>query len=723
MDGDLRKLHVVQRDSRYLAALLIALLALILRWRAVVMLPVDYDEPIYMDAAARYAAAIRARDWNQVPSIRHTIEHPAVVKVVYALGILIWPSGGGEALASPERAGPLDSATALVQSSDQYVPVGRAISLLLGVLQVALLALWSPVAGLFLAIHTTAIKYTSQACLEALPSFASLLSVTAYVRCARQQKPVSGWLALSAVAIGVTAASKYTYLVAALAVIPLIAWHTRTRLWVLTLFLAIALFTFFLLDIELWADPFGRLRDSLLFHPAFSQSLPVQQMNLPWWQPLQYLSRALPWHPGVFVVGWDTAIFVLAVLGFAFLARRRPVAALWLAVGIVALLAWPTKWPQYTLIVLAPLCLSAGMAVSAAGQWLRQHTEVFSPLRVYAPDRATAVVLASVGLALLLGFSYVQWQSSRQTQGWTVYNTRNSGLPSDSVRALAIDRQGRVWAGTDQGAALLQDGAWITYTARNSGLVSNSVRAVAVDDAGRAWFGTDEGVSVTDGRSWHSYTSSDSGLLHDRVLCLAPLPSLSTFTFSPIWIGTEKGLSYFDGSTWRGYTPENSAIAGARVLSLAIGQDGRVWCGTWGGLSVFDGRDWISYTTRNSGLAYDTVSSVAIDSEGLVWCGTLNGVNSFDGQAWRTYDIANMSLRFNTATAVAADRRGSIWVGGDLPYGPLGAAATYDGQGWRDFSQFFSGLRQAPVRTIVADADGKVWFATLLEGILVFDGR
>ncbi len=31
---------------------------------------------------------------------------------------------------------------------------------------------------------------------------------------------------------------------------------------------------------------------------------------------------------------------------------------------------------------------------------------------------------------------------------WTVYNTSNSGLPSNYVRAIAIDGQGNKWIGT-----------------------------------------------------------------------------------------------------------------------------------------------------------------------------------------------------------------------------------------------------------------------------------
>jgi streptogramin lyase len=82
----------------------------------------------------------------------------------------------------------------------------------------------------------------------------------------------------------------------------------------------------------------------------------------------------------------------------------------------------------------------------------------------------------------------------------------------------------------------------------------------------------------------------------------------------------------------------------------------------------------------------------------------------------------NMTLHFNTATTIAVDRRGQIWVGGDLPAGPMGAAAMFDGQKWHDYSQYFSGARPAPIRAIVADQEGRVWFGTTLEGVIVYEG-
>ncbi|MFQ6066176.1 MAG: two-component regulator propeller domain-containing protein, partial [bacterium] len=45
---------------------------------------------------------------------------------------------------------------------------------------------------------------------------------------------------------------------------------------------------------------------------------------------------------------------------------------------------------------------------------------------------------------------------------WTVYDTDNSGLPYDSVYALAIDQQGNKWIGTDGGGlAVYREGGVI----------------------------------------------------------------------------------------------------------------------------------------------------------------------------------------------------------------------------------------------------------------------
>jgi chromate transport protein ChrA len=99
----------------------------------------------------------------------------------------------------------------------------------------------------------------------------------------------------------------------------------------------------------------------------------VQASGYPWWQPLDWLSRPAPdrWHPGVFLVAFpDRLLLVAAVLSVPVAWRRRPVWVVWSVMGLAFLLAWPTKWPQYTLLLRAGLAGCAGLGVSALAGWL-----------------------------------------------------------------------------------------------------------------------------------------------------------------------------------------------------------------------------------------------------------------------------------------------------------------------------------------------------------------
>ena len=135
---------------------------------------------------------------------------------------------------------------------------------------------------------------------------------------------------------------------------PIVAWG------------AIALIVFFLADPYLWPDPINRLRDSLGYHGGYATTAQeVQEANFPIWQPLVWLAQAVPWHPGVFAVSLDAPILLFAVLGLKRLWQRQRVFALWLIILFVFLLFWPTKWPQYVLMLTAPLALSAAEGLRA----------------------------------------------------------------------------------------------------------------------------------------------------------------------------------------------------------------------------------------------------------------------------------------------------------------------------------------------------------------------
>jgi ABC-type sugar transport system permease subunit len=353
-----------------LAVLFVTFIAGSLRWRAVNMLPVDYDEDDYLLAAQQYASLIHSGDLKGFLETNYRTEHPPLAKILFGISILPLPNEplipDQSSDANPNSAVPKD----LLHNA-------RLTSAIFGTLESLLLAVINPLAGLFLAVHTFTIKYTSQVMLEALPAFTSLAVVYCYLQYKHRRDKLNntngknGWLVASAVFLGFTAGSKYLYCVVGLAV--LVDWMIVARKDVgfkrsiskIVVWGLIALFVFFICDPYLWPAPIDRLKESILFHASYAQSAHVQQTGWPFWQPLVWLAQSCPWHPGVFVVAIDLLISILAIVGINRLWARDQVYGLWLGIAVFFLLIWPTKWPQYILILTAPLSIAAAEGVKA----------------------------------------------------------------------------------------------------------------------------------------------------------------------------------------------------------------------------------------------------------------------------------------------------------------------------------------------------------------------
>ena len=368
---------------RVIAILIVTAIAWGLRARAVSMLPIDYDEDDYLRAGQQFAHLIRTSDWRGFLDTNYRTEHPPLAKIMVGISIL----------SAPEE--PLVPDAPTTAQPNNYLPrdlvePARTINAVFGTLTVLALSLVNPLAGLFLAVHTFTIKYTSQIMLEALPAFLVLLSVICYTRAKKSAIPknerfIGGWLIASAVFLGLTAASKYLYCVAGIAI--LVDWFIDSKregnpvrffkqaaVWGI-----LSLLVFFMANPYLWPAPFTRLKESVFYLSNYSVTAPeVQQANFPPWQPFVWLTESVPWHPGVFLISIDFLITILAFIGLNRLWKKERVYILWLGIAIFFLLLWPTKWPQYIIILTAPLSLAAAegfqaLALDPLKAWWAAH--------------------------------------------------------------------------------------------------------------------------------------------------------------------------------------------------------------------------------------------------------------------------------------------------------------------------------------------------------------
>jgi ligand-binding sensor domain-containing protein len=200
---------------------------------------------------------------------------------------------------------------------------------------------------------------------------------------------------------------------------------------------------------------------------------------------------------------------------------------------------------------------------------------------------------------------------------WTVYNTFNSGLPSDIIYSIAIDSSGNKWIGTHEGGlAKFDDTNWTVF------LPNNNITCITIDAAGNKWIGTGQnGLVMFDDTNWTVYNTSNSGLPSNLITCM------TIDAAGNKWIGTEGGgLALFDDTNWTVYNTSNSGLPTNSFYSLTADENGNIWIATYDfGLVKFNRTDWIVFNSSNSGLPINTISDIAIDKNENVWIATYGG--------------------------------------------------------------------------------------------------
>ena len=185
------------------------------------------------------------------------------------------------------------------------------------------------------------------------------------------------------------------------------------------------------------------------------------------------------------------------------------------------------------------------------------------------------------GLALL---------AMNSTEQWDTFTTSNSDLPSNFVTCLAPEvRDGEylLWIGTNWGVAVLDvvNLDWTLYNVGNSGLVSDNVRCINIDREGTVWIGTTNGISrFTRPSSWTTIRTSTPG----SGLGSNTINSIIFGSDDLVWIGTSRGLTKFDRSTMTGtrYFGANSGLIDDNVFDLCFQPCTGLWAATRGGVSI-----------------------------------------------------------------------------------------------------------------------------------------
>lgn len=250
---------------------------------------------------------------------------------------------------------------------------------------------------------------------------------------------------------------------------------------------------------------------------------------------------------------------------------------------------------------------------------------------------------------------------------WENYTTAN-GMPDPKVFCVTVDGD-RVWAGTEEGLVLIENGKISRVFEVKDGLPNQVVMGVAVDkNTGDVWIATFGGLSRYSGGQFQNYTNLTSGLANDIVYGVAVQGEV-------VWAATAAGISRLNTrtGTWAIFSEKNSPMEEQWAYGIAMG-DGKVYVAVWGGgVLEYDLASgyWKPYTDpdeemeivlfRNQGLIHIIVSSVAYNQDTkMFWASTYFGLSGYDGRNWHNYLSTDSGLASDFVNA-SKSRGNEVW--------------------------------------------------------------
>lgn len=280
-----------------------------------------------------------------------------------------------------------------------------------------------------------------------------------------------------------------------------------------------------------------------------------------------------------------------------------------------------------------------------------------------------------------------QWEGlTRMWNGWTRRYGPREGLEDSTLWSVARGPDGRIWAGTNSGLSVMQDGRFRQVVAGADLPHPNAY--TLLPEAGAVWIGTRRGVAVLRGDRLETpemlapmRSAQINGMLRDRA--------------GALWFATTQGLfrQRRDDLLQMGVADGFSDI---RTRVLHETRDGRLLVGTQSGLYEVSGGRAVPVGLE-AGLRDDLdITAIHELDDGKLVVGALSEeIFLFDGKRWTTFG-RNSGMPVNSAFFITHDRSGFLWVGG------------------------IRGIHRVPVDDLLAVAEGR---ATQVRGEMLLNER
>lgn len=303
-------------------------------------------------------------------------------------------------------------------------------------------------------------------------------------------------------------------------------------------------------------------------------------------------------------------------------------------------------------------------------------------------------------------------------------------LATDKVADFAIDHQHKLWMVTKDNGVKVYDAAGRQVThlvadGRLNSLSNENFNTVFVDREGRVWLGSQRGgINIIDGQK-SRFTTIAHDPLNSNSLVNSYVSAFHEMNDGRIWIGSEfGGLSLWDRKqgTFTNFKndPHNtSSISNNFITSITTSNEGAVWIATyWGGINRFNPQNNTFQRYKCFNPIYNNAENkmvyrLCVDHEGTLWASTLQegGIKGALYRFNKTRDRFEFFDNLSELFSLQEDSKGVLWAGN------LTQLIQID----RINKQHTFYAVGNSVRSILEDKAGSLWLGTEGGGLVLFN--